>query len=225
MGQETSISSSSKGFRVLAVQKDSPGAKAGLVSFFDFILASEDIRFQKDDDTFQKLLNRRKHTKITLSVYNIKACTVREVVLIPTEWKGRGLLGVTIRFDSWEEEDGSYLHVLNVEEKSPSALAGLESDNDYILGTSRQILSSTKDLVYAALDKLDEGSALFLWVFHKKKDTIRKVIVRPNKTWGGNGVLGCDIGEGYLHVLPQECRNSTGRSILVGSSGADGDDR
>ena len=113
MGQDTSRPSS-RGFRVLAVQKGSPGAKAGLVSFFDIILGTTEHRFQNDDDLFQKLLSKHKNSKITLSVYNIKACTVREVVLIPMEWKGKGLLGVTIRFDSWEEDEGHYLHVLNV---------------------------------------------------------------------------------------------------------------
>ena len=93
----------------------------------------------------------------------------------------------------------------------------MEKDNDFILGTSRQILSSAKDLVYAALDKADEGTAL-MWSI-TKKDTVRRVAVRPNETWGGSGVLGCDIGSGYLHTLPQECRNSTGQSVFVERGG------
>ena len=103
-------------FVCLQCKKAHPVQKAGLVSFIDIILGTTEHRFQNDDDLFQKLLSKHKNSKITLSVYNIKACTVREVVLIPMEWKGKGLLGVTIRFDSWEEDEGHYLHVLNVEE-------------------------------------------------------------------------------------------------------------
>ena len=51
MGQDTSTPCS-KGFRVLGIQKGSPGAKAGLISFFDFILGVNDLRLKRDDSTF-----------------------------------------------------------------------------------------------------------------------------------------------------------------------------
>lgn len=30
----------------------------------------------------------------------------------------------------------------------------------------------------------------------------RETFIKPNSQWGGNGLLGCDIGYGYLHRIP-----------------------
>ena len=68
-------------------------------------------------------------------VYNSKAQTVREVELIPsTTWGGQGLLGVSIRFCSFEGANEHVWHVLDIEPNSPAQLAGLRPNSDYIIG-------------------------------------------------------------------------------------------
>jgi hypothetical protein len=45
------------GYRCLRVMKNSPAHKAGLVSFFDFIVAVNDIPLQQHDETFASLIS------------------------------------------------------------------------------------------------------------------------------------------------------------------------
>jgi hypothetical protein len=45
------------GYRCLRVMKNSPAQKAGLVSFFDFIVAVNDIPLQQHDETFASLIS------------------------------------------------------------------------------------------------------------------------------------------------------------------------
>ncbi len=44
------------GYRCLRVMKNSPACKAGLVSFFDFIVSVNDIPLQQHDGTFASLI-------------------------------------------------------------------------------------------------------------------------------------------------------------------------
>lgn len=49
------------------VQNDSPGSKAGLEAFFDFIVAIENTRLDQDNDTLKELLKAKKETEITMT--------------------------------------------------------------------------------------------------------------------------------------------------------------
>ena len=61
--------------------------------------------------------------------------------LIPSKkWSGEGLLGVTIRFDTYHDAEEHICHVLDVESNSPAELAGLQADTDYLLGISSAVL-------------------------------------------------------------------------------------
>lgn len=39
------------------------------------------------------------------------------------------------------------------------------------------------------------------------------VTLIPNSKWGGKGLLGAQVGRGYLHRLPKDCRNTLGVSF------------
>ena len=70
-----------------------------------------------------------------MTVYNSKTQRVREVELTPSaKWGGQGLLGVSIRFCSFERANENVWHVLDVQENSPAQIAGLQSNVDYIIG-------------------------------------------------------------------------------------------
>lgn len=77
---------------------------------------------------------------MTLTIYNTKNHTQREVVVVPSrKWPGEGMLGATIRFDSYEDCDDQLVHVLEVEVNSPAEIAGLQAGSDYLLGTLEKV--------------------------------------------------------------------------------------
>lgn len=80
----------SEGFHVLRVQDGSPGHKAGLEPYFDFIVSINDIRLNADDDKLKEALKHNINKPVELLVYNSKTQTVRQVPLTPHEnWGGQ----------------------------------------------------------------------------------------------------------------------------------------
>lgn len=66
------------------------------------------------------------------------------------------------------------------------------------------------------------GQPLRLYVYSSTTDQCREVTLIPNLSWGGDGMLGCEIGFGYLHRIPPP-PSSTSKSPHVHPplSGAD----
>lgn len=97
----------------LQVQDGSPGQLANLESFFDFIVAMENVRLDQDNDTLKELLRNNINRPIKMLVYSSKTQSVREVMLTPSDsWGGQGLLGVSIRFCSFEGANENVWHIL-----------------------------------------------------------------------------------------------------------------
>ncbi|XP_072118020.1 Golgi reassembly-stacking protein 2 isoform X2 [Mobula birostris] len=133
-------------------------------------------------------------------VYSSKTLKLRETTVTPSNmWGGQGLLGVSIRFCSFEGANENVWHVLEVEPNSPAALAGLRPHTDYIIGADT-VMNESEDLF--SLIETHEGKALKLYVYNTDTDNCREVVITPNTTWGGEGSLGCGIGYGYLHRIP-----------------------
>lgn len=66
-------------------------------------MAIGNTRLDQDNDTLKELLKTNKEKEIKVIVYSSKTQNVRLVNLTPTEnWGGQGLLGVSIRFCSFE---------------------------------------------------------------------------------------------------------------------------
>uniref|UniRef100_A0AC34G6S0 PDZ GRASP-type domain-containing protein n=1 Tax=Panagrolaimus sp. ES5 TaxID=591445 RepID=A0AC34G6S0_9BILA len=190
----------SEGYHVLRVQENSPGQAAGLEPFFDYVVAIGEIRLDKDDDTLKQLLRQSVEKPLELTVYNSKTQTVRQTQIIPSEhWGGQGLLGVSIRFCSFEGANQNVWHVIDVKSNSPASFAGLQSNTDYILG-AESVLNQADDLI--ALVQANVGKPLKLYVYNVDDDNVREVELTPNDNWGGEGCLGCNIGYGYLHRIP-----------------------
>lgn len=190
----------SEGYHVLRVQDGSPGQKANLEAFFDFIVAIENTRLDQDNDTLKELLKNNVDKTIKMMIYSSKTQSVREVMITPSaNWGGQGLLGVSIRFCSFEGANENVWHVLEVHPTSPAELAGLRPFSDYIIGAD-SIMHESEDLF--TLIEAHEGRALKLYVYNANDDTCREVLITPNHSWGGEGSLGCGIGYGYLHRIP-----------------------
>ncbi|KAJ8879682.1 hypothetical protein PR048_020290 [Dryococelus australis] len=191
------------GYQILllsSVQDGSPGQKAGLEAFFDFIVAIGNTRLDQDNDTLKELLKASVDRDLKMTVYSSKTQAVREVTIIPsTLWGGQGLLGVSIRFCSFEGANENVWHILEVHPSSPAELAGLRPFSDYIIGAD-SVLHESEDLF--TLIEAHEGRPLKLYVYNTADDTCREVSITPNSQWGGEGSLGCGIGYGYLHRIP-----------------------
>ena len=122
------------------MQDGSPGQRAGLESFFDFIVAIGSTRLvytifcfdflflqnmpilcccfyvylkDQDNETLKDLLKLNVEREVKLTVYSSKTQTVRQVGIIPSQmWGGSGLLGVSIRFCSFEGANENVWHIL-----------------------------------------------------------------------------------------------------------------
>lgn len=189
-----------EGYHVLRVQDNSPGQKAGLEAFFDFIVAIGNTRLDQDNDTLKELLKANKEKEIKVTVYSSKTQNIRVVSMTPSEtWGGQGLLGVSIRFCSFEGANENVWHILEVHPSSPAEAAGLRSFSDYIIGAD-SILHESEDLF--TLIETHENKQLKLYVYNCDEDRCREVTITPNSKWGGEGSLGAGIGFGYLHRIP-----------------------
>ncbi|XGW20686.1 hypothetical protein V3C99_004013 [Haemonchus contortus] len=105
-----------EGYHVLRVQENSPGQAAGLEPFFDFIVSIGNIRLDKDNDTMKEILKQHIEKPIEVTVYNSKTQTVRQTTVVPSEmWGGQGLLGVSIRFCSFDGASQHVWHVVSVQ--------------------------------------------------------------------------------------------------------------
>ncbi|KAM9790474.1 Golgi reassembly-stacking protein 2-like [Syngnathus typhle] len=190
----------SEGYHVLRVQENSPGHRAGLEPFFDFIVSINNTRLNKDNDTLKDLLKASVEKPAKMLVYSSKTLELRESTVTPSNlWGGQGLLGVSIRFCSFEGANENVWHVLEVEPNSPAALAGLRPHTDYIIGADT-VMNESEDLF--SLIESHEGKGLKLYVYNTDTDNCREVVITPNSVWGGEGSLGCGIGYGYLHRIP-----------------------
>jgi S1-C subfamily serine protease len=137
----------SVGYRVLGVQPNSPAATAGLVSFFDFVVAANSCPLKVLDQKFVDMIKDSEDKPLPLTIYNIKSETTRDVVITPRRgWGGQGMLGVTIRFDSFWRAEEALVRVLEVVPESPAELAGLEAEKDYLLGTAEKVFKDTDAL-------------------------------------------------------------------------------
>lgn len=182
------------------MQDNSPGQLAGLEAFFDFIIAIDNIRLDQDNDTLKELLKSNTNKAIKVTVYSSKTQTVRELSLTPNvAWGGQGLLGVSIRFCSFEGANENVWHILEVHPSSPAEAAGLRSFTDYIIGAD-SVLHESEDLF--SLIESHEDRPLKLYVYNTDDDSCRDVTIKPNSKWGGEGSLGAGIGYGYLHRIP-----------------------
>lgn len=163
-------------------------------------MAIGNTRLDQDNDTLKELLKINLEKEVRMTVFSSKTQQIRIVNITPSAaWGGQGLLGVSIRFCSFEGANENVWHILEVHPSSPAELAGLRSFSDYIIGAD-SILHESEDLF--SLIETHEGKQLKMYVYNADEDSCRELIITPNLRWGGEGSLGCGIGFGYLHRIP-----------------------
>jgi len=188
------------GYHVLQVHANSPSS-GKLYPFFDFIVAANQVVFEKEDQRFAEIFRNNIDKNVHLIVYNIKTDTTREVVITPSNtWGGQGLAGISIRYSSWEKTLENVWHVVDVYLNSPAHDAALETRTDFIVGTPDIIFNEQED--FFTLINNNMYRPIQLYVYSTLTESVRLVNITPNKNWGGSGSLGCDIGYGLLHRIP-----------------------
>lgn len=104
---------------------------------------------------------------------------MRQTSIVPSQnWGGQGLLGVSIRFCSFDGASQHVWHIISVQPNSPASLAGLIADTDYILG-AESVLHQADDLI--ALVQANEGKPLKLYVYNVDTDVVREVPIIFNQ--------------------------------------------
>ncbi|XP_063718548.1 Golgi reassembly-stacking protein 2-like [Symsagittifera roscoffensis] len=200
MGGEQSTSGKVVGYHVLRVQQNSPASKAGLEAFFDFIVTIGNSRLNRDNENLKEILRNHAEHPVTMGVYSSKTQDLREITITPSAlWGGQGLLGVSIRFCSFENANENVWHVVDLKLNSPAQLAGLQSDTDYIIGSDT--LLHEPDDMYTLIESSDRKPLNF-FVYNSDADACREITITPNSAWGGEGMLGCGLAHGYLHRIP-----------------------
>lgn len=191
-----------QGYRVHHVEPGSPGAVAGLASILDYIVVANGVRVDQDDGRLVEMIAASNGVPLRLCVFNTHTLQTRELTLVPNDtWGGKGLLGITIRFDVLHAPDAHTLHVLDVYDESPASLAGLDPFNDYIIAVG--------DLLFDGLNEFNDiivhnvHRPVLLYVYNAATEAVREASIVPNDQWGGEGLLGCALGAGYLHSLPK----------------------
>lgn len=199
-GQSTEVpGGGSEGYHVLKVLENSPAHRAGLEAYFDFIVSIDGIRLNQENDMLKQILQKYVDQQVKVVVFNSKSKSIREVMLVPSNtWGGQGLLGVSIRFCSFEGAAENVWHVLEVHPNSPAAQAGLKPHSDYILGSDAM---SAEDDLFTFVEN-NNNKQVRLYVYNSDTEALRDVLLTPNSGWGGEGSLGCGIGFGYLHRIP-----------------------
>lgn len=152
-------------------------------------------------------------------VFNIKSQEARIVYLTPSDtWGGAGLLGVTIRLDNYAGAEDRFIRVLSVDTEngsSPASVAGLLGDGtDFILGTTHHTINSLSHFAQLLHDNVDR--VIELYVYNSSSDVVRVVPLLPSYEWnknGGRGLLGAEVGTGYLHRLPYKSRSTSGSCV------------
>lgn len=199
----------------------------GLYLFFDFLVGvngqllfdngEHNARTDDNDDYFEDLdfvalLKDHVDKEIELLVWNIKSQTQRFITLTPTtNWPGTGLLGVTIRMDDYATAEEKLLRILATQPRSPAAMCGLTPLTDYLLGTTTECFENEE--VLGEILEENEDEVLEVYVYNTESDVVRVVSLVPGLKWGGRGLLGAEVGRGYLHRLPKSCRDSLGVSF------------
>jgi hypothetical protein len=210
------VLASPRGYRVLALHEGSPTSQGGIVPFLDVIVAADGCVLSSDFAAFSRTIKEFEARPLTLTLFNTKMGCLRDTTFVPhTGWGGEGLLGMTIKLDAFDHWEEGVAHVLQVEPGSPGQQAALEPFSDYVVGA---LVGNGQASQFADADEMAElvreaaelRRGLTLFVYNSATDVVRRAVVHPREGWGGEGLLGCGIGFGYLHRLPHAARRTPG---------------
>ncbi|GAA6011171.1 hypothetical protein JCM10207_005524 [Rhodosporidiobolus poonsookiae] len=220
-------------FHVLRVAEGSPAAEAGLEPFFDFIVGAGGRQIGDEIDALTDVLENSEGRQVPLQVYSTKRKELRDVYVVPSRtWSSEGapggqvdgqpsLLGLSLRLCNPAHALEQVWHVLEILEGSPAQSAGLVPFGDWIVGYAGGVLRGEGDFYDVVESHVDKPLRLF--VYNSDYDVTREAILVPNRSWGGEGLLGCGVGYGLLHRIPKpQDRSSVPNGTGVGAGAGAG---
>ncbi|CAG9333665.1 unnamed protein product [Blepharisma stoltei] len=192
----SSETKSQHGYRVIEVFEGSPAHEAKLQPFLDFIESVNGTNLRESEIPFQEIIKLNIDCEVTLSVYNLAADNIREVIVVPKQWKGEGALGITLRYEDIQQSRSKILHVTKVIDNQPAKLAGIIPLEDYILGSI--------DFDMQDIDTLEAYASMkpevHLQVYSSSTKTVRMVTLKTGYP-ESEPRLGLEIAVGALHGL------------------------
>lgn len=134
-------------------------------------------------------------------MYKIVDSIRQDVALRPVKWNGPGLLGAAVRFEPINGALYNVQRVMDVLPGSPADEAGLVPSTHYIVGTPAEVFRNESDFNKLVNSAIDRGEAASVMVYSTATSRTRDVKIRPNREWGGEGSLGCELATGILHLI------------------------
>ncbi|SBT85685.1 golgi re-assembly stacking protein, putative [Plasmodium malariae] len=204
-------------YLVIKVSENSPASECNIEIFFDYIVQADNLKlldgFRYTYDNFVEKLRQNENKELLLLVYNCRYNEMKQVKIIPRKWKGNGLLGINLSYESSNAMNEG-VRVLEIFEGSPAFKSNLIEYSDYIIGQENNIFRNQDELtnyidtnyLNYIKEKKTEPFRLYFFVYNKDTEKIRKVQIEPNNSWGCKGLLGCNIGTGFIHKIPF-CKN------------------
>ncbi|KAG8787550.1 hypothetical protein FRC16_001543, partial [Serendipita sp. 398] len=216
--------------RALHVLRVAPGSPAdGFIEpFFDFLVGVDGSQLGNvvDAKSLSRMVEEHEGKPLPLLIWSAKYRQMRVVPIIPSRtWSQAShdsssnaneppsLLGLSMRLCTPEHALESVWHILEVLEGSPAESAGLVPYGDWVVGWSGGVLSGENafyDLVEAHIDK-----PLRAIIYSYDFDTLREIVLVPNRKWGGEGLLGCGVGYGLLHRIPPQPSNPQSMDTIL----------
>eukprot|EP01062_Namystynia_karyoxenos_P077595 TRINITY_DN7841_c0_g3_i7.p1 TRINITY_DN7841_c0_g3~~TRINITY_DN7841_c0_g3_i7.p1 ORF type:complete len:449 (+),score=160.84 TRINITY_DN7841_c0_g3_i7:98-1348(+) len=224
-GGQSSEFAELEGFQIASVAPQSPAHQGGLVPFFDFVVAVDDMHLNGESSgPFREHIHNSKGNVVRLQVFNAKIRQFREVLITPNDgWGGQGLLGCSINWENVERAQEFVWHITGVRPSSPAAAAGLQAGKDYIIGMQPigcedhpgqlhvTMFSENGDFHNRLETKMmrrqqrvlsshrtHRDDQLLVLIYDSVDNSVREVLVEL----GRGSSLGCDVASGYLHVVP-----------------------
>lgn len=202
------------GYRILRISENSPCSNVGLEIFFDYIIQIDDLKLldssKRTYDNFIEKIKLHENKELTLDIYNCRYDKIKKVKVIPGKWEGNGLLGIHISYEFLNALNEG-VRILEILENSPAYQSQLIEYEDFIIGYDKGIFRNQDEFMsYINMNNIikensHDKKVLFntiLYVYNYKHENIRKVQIQLNDSWGGKGLLGCNVATGYLHKIP-----------------------
>ncbi|QLQ78701.1 hypothetical protein HG537_0B00500 [Torulaspora globosa] len=227
------------GLRVVYVSEN----QRQLQSYFDYIVGINDDAiplisnqhgyFYPDYNQITQIFNAHSNNTIKLNIWSAKGGTFRDEYISIVSKDGTNLEDVSLSSNSMRESEHVFqplgfkvqwtpliastftYHVLNINlETGPAALAGLISDEDYIIGCQDGLLATGGETLLQDIVRSRANHELSLYVYNVVHDCVRPITVHI----GGDGRLGCNVGYGFLHRIPTVIKPDHDRSPLQASN-------
>ncbi|EJD37151.1 hypothetical protein AURDEDRAFT_173785 [Auricularia subglabra TFB-10046 SS5] len=204
-----------KALHVLRISPSSPAAHTSLEPYFDFVIGYTGMPHPDlpdlDLDQLERVVEAHEGRALELVVWSSKTRQTRLVPITPSRaWAEPltaasptsarpSLLGLSMRVCAPAHALDAVWHVLDVLEGSPGESAGLVPYGDWIVGWSGGPLRREQDF-YDVIEA-HEDKPLRVYVYSYDFDTLREVVLVPNRHWGGEGLLGCVFGHALSLIL------------------------